>query len=238
MRIRRELTSAMASKLRIFKAQGAQSAEKQMTYLVAGTLAQPELAFEFMRSKFGENYTYVDFSRLGWRAKPTAQRIAEDIREHNYRAKIFTISLGDHVARHLEAEPDLRGRIEVYAINPCPNRTAVREPFRTLLRFSAPMAEILCHLLGWLSVLPIIPCDGGLYSLMLAIDQFHEIYYDSPPLDADQTRGVVWSARDSFLRKESVQECYPQAKMVEIDARHGKTIQEAEKHYNAISTLI
>lgn len=212
--------------------------ERIMTYLIAGNMAQPESAFEFMKSEFGQNYTYVSFSIYGWNAKTAAKYIAEDIKEHDYKARVFTISLGDHVARYLEADVELKGKLEIYVINPCPNRSVLQKPYDTVLRFCAPLAKGACYMVGWLSVLPVIPCDGGNYSLILLIDQFYGIYYDSPPLGASQTYGIVCSQRDEFIRNEVVEKIYLDAEIAEIDTVHGDTAGESSKYYDAISNLI
>lgn len=212
--------------------------EQTMTYLIAGNLAQPESAFKFMEAEFGQNYTYVSFGIYGWDAKTAAKYIAEDVKEHNYRARVFTISLGDHVARYLEADTDLRGKLEIYAINPCPNRSVLQKPYDTVLRFCVPLAKGVCYALGWASVLPVIPCDGGNYSLILLIDQFYGIYYDSPPLGASQTYGIICSKRDEFICNEIVERIYLDAEITEIDTAHGDTIGESSKYSDAISSLI
>ncbi len=207
-----------------------------MTYFIAGNLNQADTAFDFMKSEFGSNYTFVQFSTKGWNAKATAKLVEKDIREHGYHARIFTMSLGDHVARYLEHGPceDL----EIYAVNPCPNRKALAPPLDTVLCFAAPVAEVVCHALGWISYLPIVPSWGGTYSPILLIDQYWCIYYDYPPMDTDQTRGVIYSMGDELLENRVVEPMYPNADIRYINAGHSDIVNSATKEYNAIRKLL
>lgn len=207
-----------------------------MTYLIAGNLNQADTAFKFMESELGSNYTFVQFNTKGWSAKATAKLIAKDIRDHGYYGRIFTISLGDHVARYLEQE--LGRKIEVYAINPCPNRDALQSPFRTVLRFATPFAETLCHTLGWVSYLPIVPAFGGKYSLALLIDQYWNIYYDYPPLGASQTYGVICSTEDSFLDNDELGCFYLDANIEYVNAGHSDIVNSADQYNSAIRSLL
>lgn len=210
--------------------------DKTMTYLIAGNLNQADTAFKFMEPFFGSNYTFVQFSTKGWSAQATAERIAQDIQENGYQAQIFTISLGDHVARYLEQE--LGNAIKIYAINPCPNRSVLQKPWGTILKYVAPFAEILCHSLGWVSYLPIVPSFGGNYSPILLIDQFRCIYYDDPPRKSSHTYGVICSNGDTFLDNATIEKFYLNAEIEHIDAGHSDIVDNADLYYNAISNLL
>lgn len=207
-----------------------------MTYLVAANLNQADTAFDFMKSEFEENYTFVQFSTKGWSAKATAKLIMEDIREHGYQARVFTISLGDHVARYLEA--NLGGTVEVYAINPCPNRDVLQSPLDTVLQYGAPVAEVICHALGWVSYLPIIPSYGGSYSIALLVDQYWCIYYDYPPVGTSCTYGVICSTQDTLLDNDVIEATYLDAEIEYVDCGHSDIVNSAEKYHDAISNLL
>ncbi len=210
--------------------------DKTMTYLIAGNLNQADTAFDFMKSEFGENYTFVQFSTKGWSPKATAKLIAQDIKEHSYEARVFTISLGDHVARYLERE--LGSTIKVYAINPCPTREALQPPLGTVLKFVSLVAELACHACGWVSYLPIVPSWGGQYSPILLIDQYWSICYDSPPLVASNTYGLVCSEYDTLLDNNVLEYFYLDADIEYIDCGHSDVVNSAEKYYNAICNLL
>lgn len=212
------------------------SEDKTMTYLIAGNLNQADTAFEFMESEFGPNYTFVQFSPKGWSAKATAKAIAKDIQAHGYHGRVFTISLGDHVARYLEQA--LGNAIEVYAINPCSGREVLQSPWGTVLRYATLPAEALCHALGWISCLPIIPSWGGQYSPMLLVDQYWSIYYDSPPMITSHTYGVICSEQDAFLDNNVIDKNYPDAEIEYIDAGHSDIVNCAEKYHIAICNLL
>lgn len=210
--------------------------DKTMTYLIAGNLNQADTAFDFMKSEFGENYTFVQFSTKGWSPKATAKLIAQDIKEHSYEARVFTISLGDHVARYLER--DLGSTIKVYAINPCPTREALQSPLGAVLKFASPVAELACHACGWASYLPVVPSWGGQYSPILLIDQYWSICYDSPPLVTSNTYGLVCSEYDTLLDNNVLEYFYLDADIEYIDCGHSDVVNSAEKYYNAICNLL
>lgn len=159
---------------------------REMVYLIAGNLNQPEPAFKFMMSEVGPNWTYVNFGTLGWSVKSTAKAIIKDIREHNYKARVFAISVGDQVARYLEAE--LGEEIKIYNINPCSTRMALQPKWRALTSLALPV-EAICHLIfGWLSVIPFIEIGGGKnYSLITLIDQYWAMAYNHLPLGTTET---------------------------------------------------
>lgn len=209
--------------------------DKTMVYLIGGNLNQADTAFDFMRSEFGANYTFVQFSTKGWSPKATAKLIAQDIREHGYQARIFTISLGDHVARYLEK--DLGSAVKVCAINPCPNKEALQSPLGAVLQYASPVAEVLCHTLGWISFLPIVPSWGGQYSPILLIDQYWSLCYDSPPMVTSSTDFLVCSDDDTLLRNDVLEKDYPDANVTYIDCGHSDIVNSAEKYYNAICSL-
>lgn len=210
---------------------------KVMTYLIAGNLNQADTAFDFMASELGENYTFVQFSTKGWDAKATAELIAEDVWDHGYRARIFTISLGDHVARYLEAI-FYETPLEVYAINPCPNREVLKPKYKLALRYLLPIAEIACHALGWVSYLLAIPSFGGRYSIALLIDQYWSIYHDSPPFRTKCTRGVIYSTMDDFLDNSMLKMYFLQITTEYVNAGHSDIVNSANQYHDAICNLL
>ena len=213
------------------------SRNKTLSYFIAGNLNQADAAFKFMEPEIGENCVFVQFSPKGWSAKATAKKIAHDLQWYHCRhARIFTISLGDHVARYLEKE--LGGIVEVYAVNPCPNRETLQKTWRKILCWAAPLAEIAVHGLGWLSILPIIPSFGGKYSLALLIDQYWCIYYDHPPLGTSHTCGVICSTNDTFLDNSALEKTYLDAEIQYIDTGHSDIVNNSALYYRAICKLI
>ncbi len=233
MRVRWRETSKLSGE---FVQQIGNHASKTMDYFIAGNLNQPEAAFEFMRSEFGENFTYVNYSTHGWSAFDTVEKIATDIIEHSYQARIFTISVGDHVARYLEHYGTRD--IKIYAINPCSNHTTLRRPLSLLLVMGAPLLGLLCCGLGWLSIIPVIPTVGGEYSLMLLADQYMTIAYDLPPRAAAKTVGVICSKNDELLRNEIIRQFFGSAKIVEIDTTHGDTVGAGSKYLQGMQELL
>lgn len=210
---------------------------KTMTYLIAGNLNQGDTSFDFMVSELGENYTCVLFSIRGWDAKATAELIEKDIREHGYHARVFTISLSDHVARYLEAKFD-ETTLEVYAINPCPNREVLSPKYKLALRFLLPIAEIVCHVLGWVSYLLAVPSFGGRYSIALLIDQYWSIYHDFPPFRTKCTRGVIYSTGDDFLDNSMLKVYFLHIATEYVNTGHSDIVNSADQYHNAICNLL
>lgn len=209
---------------------------KTMDYFIAGNLNQPEAAFEFMRDETGDNYTYANYCPMGWDVFTTATEIAEDILEHKYQARIFTISVGDHVARYLENLGNLD--IKVYAINPCPNGRTLRRPLAILLTIAAPLFSLVCHGLGWISIIPLIPTVGGKYSLMLLADQYTTIAYDLPSLQTKKTAGVILSKNDELLNNDAIRPMFGDDKIVTIDSSHGNTVGAGLEYLRGMRDLL
>lgn len=210
--------------------------DPRMTYLIAGNQNQADAAFDFMRSEFGANYTFVQFSRKGWSAESTAERIAQDVLEHDYDARVFTISLGDHAARYLEKT--LGCGVEIWAINPCPNRNAVQQKLHPVLRYATPAAEVACHAIGWLSYFPRVKSWSGNYSLILLIDQYWCVYYDYPPEVTRQTYGVICSTQDELLNNAVIEAMYLDAELEYVDTSHSNIVDAADLYLNAIRNLL
>lgn len=210
--------------------------DKTMTYLVAGNLNQPQPAFEFLLSEISPNYTYMEFDRWGWNAHSTADAIISDIREYGYEAKVITISVGDHVARYLEEE--LGDEIEIYSINPCSSRKALQPKWRALTSLALPV-ELLCHIIGWPTVIPFIPVKGGeSYSLITLIDQYWTMAYSKAPLRTSGTSGILLSENDEFLKNDYLKELFDGASIVEVETSHADTIGSAEKYLEGMRGLL
>lgn len=169
--------------------------DRAMTYLVAGNLNQPRAAFRFLQPELSGNATYLQFRMVGWSARATAEKIADDIRTRRLaRTSVYTISLGDHVGRYLEAMiAGLDWDLRVIAINPCTDVDFMRKPLGALLKIGAPVLELCCCGLGWLSTIPVISTPGGGYSLVLLADQYWSIAYDHPVRCVENTVGVICS---------------------------------------------
>lgn len=211
-------------------------ANREMTYLIAGNLNQPQPAFNFMTSELDANFTYVKFAVQGWNAKATAKAIIKDIRKHNYEARVFAISIGDQVARYLEDE--LGAEVEIYSINPCSYKDTLQPKYCELTTTWALPAEILCHLLGWPTMFPSIEVGGGDYSLVMLVDQYWEIAYGKPPLKTSCTRGVVLSTNDEVLNNDYLRSLFGETKIVEIDTAHADTWAAAEEYLKGVKRLL
>ena len=209
---------------------------KLMDYVVAGNANQGWAAFGFMRSKLHSNYTYVNYSTVGWEVTTMVEKIATDIKEHNYKARIFTISVGDHVARYLENDGSLD--VTAYAINPCPNCWSVKWYLMVLLFVFAPIFCLICYGLGWLSIIPFIPTVGGKYSLMLLADQYLTIVYDLPPNATTKTAGIVLSKNDQLLNNDAIKQTFSKLKPEYVDAAHGDTVGAGSEYLRAVEKLL
>ncbi len=220
-----------------------------MTYLVAGNLNQPAAAFQFLKPELSWCTQNVNYRMIGWNAKSTARQIADEIcAMMPKKAMVYTISLGDHVARYVEEY--LRGSLEllgidleIIAINPCTTVDFMIPPLGALLKIGAPVFEVACHALGWLSVIPVIPTVGGRCSLILLADQYWTIAYDRPPHETSHTIGVICSKpdeekdQDGLLDNGQIRSYFGQQGepiFVTIKTSHGNTVGAAEAYRDGI----
>lgn len=192
-----------------------------MIFLIAGNLNQAVAAFEFMEPLLtGRDYTFVQYRALGWSAKDTARAITQ--KASGQKITVFTISVGDHVARHLETMT--WNGLEIYAINPCPDRKSLRPSLRLALTVVAPILEVFCHLIGWLSIIPIIPTPDAPYSLMLLADQYFALAFERTPKAIGHTEAVLISLNDELLDNCYLQWKFKKTRKIAIETRHGDTI--------------
>ncbi len=133
----------------------------------------------------------------------------------------------------------MRERLETYTINPCSNRRALRSELRILLAAAAPVFWAICHILGWVSVIPFIPATGGKYSLILLADQYMVIAFDKPPLYTSRTRGMVLSVADELLDNNYLeQEAFVGVKVVRVPTNHGDTVGMAYEYLRGVEKLL
>ena len=206
-------------------------------FLIAGTGNQPKPAFAFMEPDLREKgyaFTYLHYKQIGWNARVTADQLRDAITPHE-PCTLCTISVGDHVARYLERYT--LPKLSVYAINPCPRRKTLQLKWKIALVALAPLAQIVCHLLGWLSLIPVVPSVAGKFSLMLMVDQYWSLAYDHPPRSFTHTRGVVLSRSDEFLDNDQIKREFWTAKSLTIPSKHGDTVDNAPEYWQAMIYL-
>lgn len=225
---------------------------ERANYLIAGTLNQAEAAFQFLEPYLTGDVIYVQFQSIGWDARATAQHIAEDVYPYQYdEVDIYAISVGDHVARYLDAYFDdcETTQVRIIAINPCPIIDCVRPQLRPYLKPLTPLFEVGCHALGWLSTAPIIPTAGGRYSLILLADQLWQTAWDQPPHSTSHTVGLICSRvsnkehndADDLLSNAAIREYFDTAsgkiETVHINTAHGDTIGAGKDYLLAVRQI-
>lgn len=230
-----------ASRLRI--ARSAKSGET-MNYFVAGMLNQPEPAFRFITDQVQGGITFADFRNTGWNAQATADAIIDDIQRHRYtKVRVFTISVGDQVARYLDScygdssEPQL----EVIAINPCPSAWVLNDKAMLAASIGAPTAIFGCFLIGWLSIVPMpfLSTPGGNYSLYLLACQGTHIADYPATGSVSQTLGIAISEDDEFLDRDELLDYFDGLPIVSIPhCRHGDTIGNAAAYKEAVRQIL
>lgn len=210
---------------------------KTMTYLISGLFDQPQHAFRFLAKEIRGGLTYVQYKSFGWSVEQTAQQIAHDICKNGYQATIYTISVGDKVARHLENI--LGDAVKVIAINPCTYPRFLKPFFYYGSRVAAPLLQIACHLLlGWLSTIPLIDLGGGKYSLILLADQLMAIAYNTPPQATKRTIAVICSKDDEFLQNDQIRTCFHSTPKTTIHTKHAQTSERPDIYLDAIRSLL
>lgn len=212
--------------------------ENEMIFLSAGNLAQPREAFRFLRSILKrKQFAFLKFKMIGWSALETAKAVTRAVGPDD-QVTVYAISVGDHVARYLEVSA-ISDRLEVYTINPCSNCRALRQGLRILLTIAAPIFWVICHMLGWVSIIPFIPATGRKYSLILLADQYMVIAFDKPPLHTSRTRGVVLSATDELLDNNYLeQEAFVGVRVARVPTRHGDTVGRGYEYLRGIKKLL
>lgn len=210
----------------------------RLNYFLAGNLNQPEAAYAFLLPEIDGEVIFARYRLLGWNARYSARKICQHIRLSKRRARVFTLSVSDSVGRELERM--LGERVEIIAINPASDPSLIGRPFRIALRIVTPIMFVLCYLLGWLSVLPLIPTVGGRYSLILLTDQWLTLAYGCFPLPEGGTKVVVCSLEDEFLDNAEVLNFFvdPQTQIVAVDATHGNTVDEGEKYLEKLRPFV
>lgn len=212
-----------------------------MNYFIAGNVGQGNSNFGLFLQGY-KNYhveggtTCVIFKPHGFWAKTVAKQIEDDALEHNYKVRIWAISLGDEVARELEARGNLT-RLETVDINPCVDIDTVASPFSHLVRILAVPMGIIKVALGWLSYLPVIPVDGGNYSYATLTDQYLGILFYKVPESANNyqcSKLVVYSRDDQFLRNTGVARYFYEVKSVTADIDHGNTVLGKQAYLDAM----
>ena len=202
-----------------------------MNYFIAGNLAQPRQAFSLFTDGYASyqvdgGITYATFSTIGYRPSTVAKQIEEDALAHNFQAHIWTISLGDEVARELESRGNLKN-MEICSINPCVDISTVSEKMRTLVKVFVIPAGAIKVALGMISYIPFIQVDGGNYSVSTLIDQYLAIYSYRASKDAadyKNTKLVVYSQDDWFLDNNTVSQYFQGVKNVIAETEHGNTV--------------
>lgn len=180
---------------------------------------------------------FLQYRWRGFSALQTANQVLDEVFLHNVQhITVFTISLGDHVARYLEDE--LEDRVTVYAINPCPTVACMKLRWIAALTLGAPIFEILCHAFGWLSLLPIIPTVSGRYSPILLADQYWSLMYNLPPNHTEQTEGVILSLDDSLLNNKYIKQMFHHVKPIYVSAGHGDTVGAPSAFRAAMRSLL
>lgn len=207
-----------------------------MNYFIAGVLNQPQNAFRFLTKEVRGGLTFVQYDMLGWSAKDTAQQIAHDICKNRYNATIYTICVGDQVARYLE---DILGNVKVVTINPCSWPELLKPLFYYGGKIIAPALMIICHLgLGWISALPLVRFKWGAYSLVLLADQLAEIAYGCATHCTTGTQAVVCSTEDKILQNDKIIESFQTSNIGFVSVKHGYTTEKPVLWLDAIRQLL
>lgn len=216
----------------------------EAVFLAAGILNQPPMAFAFAESAFRDkNLFYLNFKLIGWDACATACDVSTIIQEYcPSSVEVYTISLGEHVAsylRHIQKAAKQPFEFSQVAVNPCPSIVAIQKKYHWMLRLGSPLFEVICHLLGWLSVVPIIRTPGGYYSLVLLADQFWVMTYDTIDSITDQTDDyqMILSADDELLNNDYLLRHLHRRNYAMAVTRHGVTIDHADEYAEALRQL-
>lgn len=214
-----------------------------LNYLIAGNVAQPEQAFQFIADDLKGEVIYCNYQQHGWSAKHSAEEICLDIaqrvdKSNRQTVRVYTISCEDLVARYLEDLIVPYVDLEIVAINPQSSPRVLKPYTKWGLKIVAPLLEIVCHGTGFLSLIPFIPSTGSWHSPILLADQWMHIAYCEPPQKTDQTLGVVLSGQDAFLVNAEVSKYFCDTWKIEIDTPHAETKTYANMFASACERIV
>lgn len=210
---------------------------KDIVVLSPGNLAQPRGAFGFLFPLLREKRCiFLKFKMIGWSAKSTVKTVLKATQDAD-SIMVFTISLGDQIARRLE-KTSVWKKLDVCAINPCPSRKALKPIWRWLLTFLGPVFWVFCHAIGWLSIIPLIPGTGGKYSLVLLADQYMTLAYSRPPRCTTRTKRVLLSRNDELLRNAYLERFFRRANIEWVPCGHADTVRQKPVFLHGVAKLL
>ncbi len=224
---------------RLYVARKAEAGEV-MNYLVAGSYQQPTGAFDhWLTPKLKGGITYVMYSSYGCNMKHIAHQVINDIREHDYKARIFGVSIGDYVCRRAEAELE---NVETFAINPEPEPAILRPWARAASIGGGVLLEALSVFTGYASVVPnpIMKTASGNVSLAYFADQLLNIGLIKPaPHAISKTKAVFLSgyseteSLDQFLQNQKILEYFAGVPVFWVHSDHGNSVDQADGYIEA-----
>lgn len=179
--------------------------EKKTIFLIAGLFNQPREAFSLIEIS-GYERVYLEYSPLGYNPKIAGKQIAKLIEKSDV---VCGISVGAKAA-YCSAFESEKGKY--IFIDPCIRPSALKQPYKALIKVFSPIASLISIAMGWLSCLPIIPADmGNRYSIALVTDQLLWIGYGDKYLSSggDPSRmGIIISSNDEFLERTIAEESF------------------------------
>ncbi len=224
-----------------------------VNYVIAGLLNQADTVFHAYKDDFEGTVIAVNFRRTGWEPRRMAESILTDIAWRRLevstegsnaypKVRIWAISVGGQVAHWVDTLAPA-GTVKVVAVNPCTMRVCLKSAFWGYDTLAQGLRTILGdHLLGWVSLLPIIPMSGvdttapgrtWKYSPILLADQLVAIMMGGQPFGTLKADVVITSEHDQFLDNQMVRTAYmltPDDCIINIDADHAGTAVYADQY--------
>ncbi len=231
---------------------------KAINYLLAGNVAQPEQAFDFLLGDLEGEVVFCNYRQNGWSVTESTNRIFRDIlvrvpwmyhdgfgmirnSKEKFLVRVYAVSCADIVARHLDdaskfLPPSIN--LEIIAINPASSPQLLKPYMKWGLKIVTPIMKTFCYAIGFLSCIPCIPSTGSWHSLILLTDQWMELAYSDAPHVTDSTVGAILSTQDAFLVNENVREYFSGVRLFEIDAGHADVQHHAVEFAGACQRAI
>lgn len=196
------------------------SQPERVNVLIAGFFNQPFSAYRELCVSHSEQEIYVTYSCLGWNAKNSAIQLDKVLSRFSGRVDVYTISIGDKIVRNMTRCN------HIYSINPCPNPCVLQKEWQKKLPPLAILLEVVTFMLGWLSVIPLIPTDDSPYSIALIADQLWEASVNRST--KAYNRGIssfVLSSKDEYINNDFIFHFYRTSWLPfeTIETGHAKT---------------
>ena len=204
----------------------------KMTYCIPGLKADVKETFKFFEqltlqkpNLMPGGLTYIRYNNYGFDPEQIAKQIIRDIKRFEYEPYIISLSIGDQIARIVEAE--IEG-LKIIAINPIPNADCIRFDTLFVLQVKLAFLNFLTSFIGWFGELKLIGTNGqARQSISLYLDCLNCQAESNLEVTTEATKGLIISRYDKLLDNKEVVLNFPYLttnQVERVDTWHANTV--------------